>query len=443
MQRIIENAASDSSSSSFSIHQKYDTVNSSAYKSESYKILMTKNRPISVMEVINEDNTTTKVLPNMKKHFDEITMRSNSDNSSSMVSLPISPVLSIVDNISIPKDSLQVLEQSYNNRVNISECVSMKRFASLNSISDLITTRLSVNKDDEIRKMSIDSRRPTVSESFLDKVNRVNIREGSVSDTIGRRLGDLLLDSAKKMSTYIGIENMEVDASDSTLKMNKAKKRCSTPRKRKNLNTKFNQITEVVNEHVETYSCKSCQPTICVHECGDNVMFEEDISRPENNKKAKKKKDVIKVKILKPKKKCISKRISLIEPDLLYEDSGINNTKLEHLNTSNDSVEFIHNHSDTCIHINECMEDDSVKFVTMSASAISLNDVSTQSCHAWFGKQPENVPQDIVSTTNGVSALINGTYVIFFHCFMRFVIKLINSVILLKNSWLNEYFFAK
>ncbi|KAJ0174048.1 hypothetical protein K1T71_010194 [Dendrolimus kikuchii] len=433
--RNIEYITSDSSNCSFSGPIKNAIENSSVYKSDSYKILMTKKHPFSVMEIIDEDNATSKSLADIK-YFNAISssllnihdrntmsspasgvaMHANSD-SSSMASLPMSPVLSVIENISIRKDSFNVLDQSHNkSKVNDkSEYVSDKDLPPMCEISDLIAKRLAVNKDTESR-MSIDNRRSTISDSFLEKVKRVEIRERSVSDTIDKGIKDLLLDSARKKPKNTEKDHMELDVPESDSKKSKVKKRSSTPRKKKNLNAKFNQIAEVIQEHVETYSSggrKSCPPSVCVYDCDDNVISNDNtLSVPENNKRGKKKKDIIKVKILKPKRKSKSKQMSLIETDLLYKDSGINNTELELLHTIDDSVEFIHNHSDTCIHGNECMGEDSVEFVGSSESIITLSNESTQSCHAWFGKQSENVPQDILHNTNNASAFIDDSGVL-------------------------------
>lgn len=372
------------------------------YRSESYQLLLPKARnscklnKIDELSSVNEQSGFEILSPvsiDINEFHNPVIKGNDSSNSgprienSSNVSLPLSPELSVVENMSISKDMLLLddpdqpnLNETLGNESNSQEAVNKYM------ISDLDMSVPLMEQDCELRKtrkrVTSDVQLPkTDSESLVSEIDIVNLEEPSTSDSLDQKLRNMLLESAKKMSIHIqndvqAKENMEVDPTASEQKK-RAKKRCSTPRKKMDtLKSKIPTIGPVVEERIEFCSRggrSSCPPTLNVADLYiDDVL--DAISEP-GNKKGKKKKDIIKVKILRPTnknkawgtKKQKSHGNSHIS---VCTDSGINDTESGvSLLGINGSVDLIHNHSETCVYANECIGD-SVEFLNNTTNSI-------------------------------------------------------------------------
>ncbi|XP_063894134.1 uncharacterized protein LOC110371204 isoform X1 [Helicoverpa armigera] len=414
------NSYEDSSNSS--VDRPVQTVareNSSAasdpYRSESYQLLMpqakhSRNRLESIDEISPIDNQTyfLKHLESIAKDNKETSTRASnftsptgqmtSDvGSSSNVSLPMSPELSVVENISVSKETLNNVEdyptinEMQNNDVQEPTVCGEYMMSDVNISVPLMQqecefesclTMLEVSPE----PMSI------VTESLIKKIDTVNINEQTPSDTLNKNLHNLLIDSSKKMTRSQSMtkkdDMMEVDVTNTSEGQKKARtrKRCSTPQKKKGTKKSAapKVATVVEEEHVESCSHsgrKSC-PALLQSYFDKNIVSEElNISKmtiSDDKPKGRKKKDIIRVKIQRPKNKIAqekrraksAKNTSNIS---VFTDSGINETESELFLPANESIDLIHNHSETCLNANECVGD-SVEFVENSKSVISLGD---------------------------------------------------------------------
>ncbi|XP_059060828.1 uncharacterized protein LOC131853802 [Achroia grisella] len=407
-------------------HKSNSTLNPEVYKSESYQMLMPQDRyNFGVLNKIEENHTTPNELANSNLskppeiHIDNdineknVHQENNSSDSirgsieavnSSSVSLPLSPELSIVEQLSVSRELLK----SFQDRPSINEiqalneeangCINPNKYL----ISDLDVSMPLMEQICQIQKNSPSKcntnipNTSTISQSVLDKID-VNIKEASISDSLDLKLRNLLLESAKKMQvshakTSRNIsnnnENIEITSDINLKNKAKSKKRCSTPCKRKDTKKrKLPDIGPVVEEEcMEFCSHGGREPfppiPILTSELtkSNNEINEGNPSENANtgNKRKKLKKDILKVKILRPKNKNPKKDRSDFENKprdcsrvSAQTDSGINDASHLFVESLNDSIDLIHNHSDTCLQTNECM--DSVELIEAKRSIISLN----------------------------------------------------------------------
>lgn len=431
------------------------SINTEVYTSESYRLLLPQTKSVRQLHKIDENatdaeptarfNTLSPITINIYNDFEGnseiienkidfpnmLNGRSAEGNSSS-VSLPLSPELSIVEKLSISKEMLSSVED----HPTINEMQgndSSKQSTDFNKylISDVDISVPLMEQDCELRQsIRNNANKPTVTESLLDQIGTVNIEQSS-SDSLDQKLRDLLLESAKKMALQMHVDvvqdkdnAMNVETTVLKEKKTRANKRCSTPCKRKNLKkSKEPAIEPVVEEHVESCSKagrKSCPPIINVTNIESEMNIAENAQNIStetiNSKGSRRKKDIIKVKILKPKEKKARRRSS--SRNSVCTDSGINEESEMFLQECNDSLELIHNHSETCLHANECIGD-SVEFVENSKSVISLNSHSgilDDKCLCEMNDRLEelispelfcNNAQDATSLNNGKNALLD------------------------------------
>lgn len=434
---LVDYETSESSNSSFTISVKSVTqssVDSEVHRSESYQLLMPRTKKTmhtleKIDEAVNERNVgpaTHRMMSNLSVEIeiseDPVRTARNDVASSSNMSFPPSPELSIVENISISKSMIttnddyptinemqsQLTAMNPNNKflmsaVDVSmplmaqECSLQKHLINvLNDFSDLRHAGRFLSPPDlNAPKMS------SITDSILDDIKSVS-NDGTLSDSLDRRLEQLLLESAQKSTATKNQEIMEVDTE--VKKNPRSRKRSSTPKKKKTLlrKTKIPEISVVEEEckaRCSRNGRRSCPPSInIVYHQGDvpdNLQIDiHEETTPVGSPLTKRKnvkKDVIKVKILKPKKKPENKRKSPrtqtsgnIECD---NESGV---------FLQDTSDLIHNHSELCLFNKECTRDrrtDSVEFIeTTSQSIITLN--SSTSPEA----SKENIDVNIVIT---------------------------------------------
>ncbi|KAF9424919.1 hypothetical protein HW555_000220 [Spodoptera exigua] len=422
-------AYNDSSNSSLDapikIAQENSTLKSDAYRSDSYQLLMPQVKivlsrhlePIHETSLNANETYFTKEMPSENvsapktdNHTSNSGQITSDIGSSSNMSLPMSPELSIVENLSISKEILNSAEDypTINELPNEDANGPMACDNYNYRISEVDVTLPLMNQECDFESYHTASDphsggQGLVTESLLNKIDTFNINEQvTATDTLNKKLHDLLLESAKKVSRKASTENkdsvMEVDVTNcpsDAKKKAKAKKRCSTPQKRKgSKKSAAPQVDPVVEEeHVESFSHgggrKSCPPLFQAYLGGEVITEEIDIANltiANEKPKGRKKKDIIRVKIQRPKhklgyEKVRSKSAKNASKLSVFTDSGINETESEVFQPANESVELIHNHSETCLLANDCVGD-SLEFVENSKSVITLDD-SLQSGDAW------------------------------------------------------------
>ncbi|XP_075980946.1 uncharacterized protein LOC142979727 isoform X2 [Anticarsia gemmatalis] len=406
------------------------TLNTEVYRSDSYQLLMPQVKTSRKrLESINEtsplghevdymthlDSTNKNEVFSIEMTGDFTSHNSgqlNSDfGSSSNMSLPISPELSVVENLSLSKDMLEGIDEgpTINEMQNNDPIVPTSCDQYMISAIDVSVPLMQQECGLESCHMASyeDSLDPKgiVTESLLSKIGTFNIDDKTnLTDTLDIKLKELLLESAKKIAAQNkqNKENlMDVDETNvEVVKKAKNKKRCSTPRKRKDSqkSKKPKVQTVIEEEHIETCSQggrKSCPPIIQAvaiendieHAITKEIEFS-NLTIDENAKpKGRKKKDVIKVKILKPKTKKSLGNITKSAPESsktsICNDSGINDTSGVYP-AVDESVDLIHNHSETCLHANECVGD-SIEFVENSMrSVLTLGDSMQSGDNEWL-----------------------------------------------------------
>ncbi|XP_063540144.1 uncharacterized protein LOC134749205 isoform X2 [Cydia strobilella] len=419
---LIKHIFSDSDSScsiTFKTARKeQSTINSEVYKSDSYQFLMRRSQTIEILDKIEEanDNETDTLANEIRNLRDEILKANDSINktgtaSSSILSLPLSPELSFVKNLSVNKSAIveindyptinemenNTAQNTCNNKylmsaVDVSmplmnqDCELQEKYrkhlmAAMSNLSDGPNSAGRNLSNDSSMRMSI------TSESILKTYSGVNVES---SDSLDRRLEQLLLESAQKPANRE--EKMEVDTQ---VKKKGSRKRCSTPHKKNTAQNKKKvnlepAIVEESKAHCSRGGRRSCPPSVNIVYCEKNVPDSLEINIQDQRidvtavtkKKPRIKKDIIKVKITKPKDKPQKKKKS---PQKKQNISRSSNTEGENesgvfLHGLEDSSELIHNHSETCLQIGDCMNQDSsgsVEFIdTASKSIISLNSAS-------------------------------------------------------------------
>lgn len=345
----------------------------------------------------NEPNSQTSLNPVLPLNVDvnikidipscdtsaRITGTGSTVGNSSNNSFPLSPELSIVENLSLVKD---LISDSIGDSPT-SQAPHASRSADANNynkffISDVDISVPLMAQDCELRQNRVEKyEKATDNESLVKIIHSVNMEEPSSSDSLDQKLQNLLLESVKKLKEHskgqIGDNVMEVDPVTTEVQTKRARKRCSTPRKRKSSKTKTPNA-QTLEEH--TTSCSYGGKTVCPpiikvvapQEIDNNNFNVKDKTDATNKTRAKKKANVIRVKIQRPKRVRSSEKMSVCT------DSGINDTEsgvfLHESYCCNDSVDLIHNHSDTCLQTNECLAD-SVEFIeNMTKSVISVHD---------------------------------------------------------------------
>lgn len=383
---------------------------------------MSKQRRSSKkLESIDENNPVLDD-PGIR-HFNSVSKDSNKSNdnsdfilemgSSSNVTLPYSPELSVVEKMSISREMIKDINHPTINEAQ--QNVSSHRMEySEYMISNLDISVPLMDQRCKLRK-SVD--RVTVqNESVQLKDCTVNL---TLSETLDRRLRELLLESTKKPTrktankqTPMEVDRtivtarktraskqkenvaMGVDESKATTKKIKAKKRSSTPQKKKTApKLKPPKDSIIEEEHVESCSAgrKSCPPVMTYIPVDENANNSSDVVLNPAKANRKKKKDIIKVKIQKPKHKSRSEEYlrgkSVGDGSIVstYTDSGINDTETISLVLKDSSVDLIHNHSETCLLANECIGNNSVEFVQNSPiSIITLSSSQASEDSAFF-----------------------------------------------------------
>lgn len=384
---------------------------SEVYRSESYQLLMPNTRPFVQLEKIDETSLTqcevdtenrsnpeTTVAPMASLNVDvdfkidnpscdtsaPISGSGSFGGNSSNISFPLSPELSIVENLSLVKD---LITDNIGDHPNLNETHAGVPADANNYnkyfISDVDISVPLMAQNCELRQ-NLDKKyeKATVPETLVKNIHSVNMAEPSSSDSLDQKLQNLLIESVKKIKKHskgqIECNPMEVDLMTTEVQTKRTKKRCSTPCKRKSSKIKTPDAETLV-EHTTScsYGGKSmCPPTINIvtseEQMDSNNFNVSDKTVATNKTRRRKKENVIKVKIQRPKRSRSSGR------NTVCTDSGINDTEsgvfLQECYSGNDSVSLIHNHSDTCLQTNECLGD-SVEFIeNVTKSIVLLHD---------------------------------------------------------------------
>lgn len=446
---IANDASSESSNLSFTIPRKMNTkslltsdnssLNTEVYRSDSYQLLMPKEkRNIKLLDKIDENSPMYNDVDMSEKYshlqvivdneiYDlqkESSPTANDGHTdaqnSSNVSLPLSPELSVVERISVSKELLSSVEDHPTiNEVQANDITDGVYNKYL--ISELDVSMPLMGQDCEIKKSVTpkqDSSMKSMEPKSLSKMDYVNITEtASMSETLNAKLRNLLLESAKKAEVDMPRGNATLSTGIQKEKKTKAQKRCSTPHKKgSKQKSKTPSVEPVVEEERIEYCSKggrkSCPPAMPSIRISTNDTEVNLIGKEPAKTKGKKKKDIIKVKILKPQnknakktKKSATQSVSeKVSTDFcsasVHTDSGINETSsLLCLHDADDSVDLIHNHSETCLQTQECC-DDSVEFVAPTPkSTISLSSNSSSFVDSYInGTQyidTENIPPEV------------------------------------------------
>ncbi|XP_069361322.1 uncharacterized protein [Maniola hyperantus] len=411
------------------------TLTSEIYKSESYRLLMNHDskpakttlnlgRILEASPASNDFDVNMEASDEIAVNDDsdlndkEKCLQINTDDNSSNLSLPTSPVLSIVENISISKsflDSMDLddyLDDKQENENGEQTTLNHLMTPDVDADMPLMNQECGIEKNRQEGQayhynMSISKTDTAISESLLNKINTVNIQDPSLSETLNVKLKDLILQSAKKIhndknNVNNGTKDAKVNDKPCPKKTN-FKKLSSTPRKRqsKRKQTLTNTEPRIVEEHIESCSRagrRSCPPVIQICEPDSDEIITPIETESESAQililkptKGRKKKDIIKVKITKPKLQTQNKKNNKTN----FSDSGINDTETEiqFLQASDDSVDLIHNHSDTCLNAHECMRDSVVVLDDSADSNISLDSNTTSErpvTHHTVGNMSDN-----------------------------------------------------
>lgn len=421
-------AYNDSSNSSVDVrllNRESSSLNTDAYISESYKLLNPQAKvssrelePIDEITLIDNETYFVRHLESICR--DEISAQINDNRasascqmtsdvgSSSNVSLPMSPELSLVENLSVSKEMINTADfpTLYEMQSNeIKEATMCSKISNVDVSVPLINQESGFGSCNTVTEMSTEPK-SLITESLLKKINILNINEQtSASETLNENLQDLRLESAKKTTetqskcAQTQASMMDVDVSTAAVQKKPTvnKKRCSTPQKRKRSKKSVVPTIDPVveEEHVESCSHsgrKSCPPLFQTNLASENVIEEINTANPnliiaKEKPKVRKKKDIIRVKIQRPKnKRATAKQRAQSAQDTsrisVFTDSGINDSETELFVPANDSVDLIHNHSETCLHANECVGD-SVEFVENSKSVTTLGDSMQSGDNAW------------------------------------------------------------
>ncbi|XP_072942638.1 uncharacterized protein [Epargyreus clarus] len=436
---ISEDLSSDSSRSFVSAPLKSSSrqdssLNTEIYRSESYQMLFPqKKHSIQHLEMIAETSPTinsndclnnndygiSNLVEHNSNHINNLSPALDNDGeNSSNVTLPPSPVLSIVENISINRNALSHSHELPTDTTAEEVKQTMLNdymFADVDMSVPLMEQECGLEKscDNPTEchyNMNVTNSTQQISESFLNKICAVNIKEPTLSESINQKLRNLLLESAKKIANRITGNNnnteskMEICEPNKQLKAN-AKKRCSTPRKRQKKQDVKVANTELLveKEHTESFGSRLSNPppVLVVTNAADDNVNTIDGKGNSDKTKTRKKKDVIKVKIVKPTKKkkvqCAEDTRQKTGKTSLQTDSGINDTESGvFLHPGEDSIDLIHNHSDTCLHAHECVGD-SVEIIENNVSSIiSLNSNSAPLHELKSSKSMINLNEEVL-----------------------------------------------
>lgn len=385
----VHDTSLNSSNSSYFVPKKstsQSTLDSVIYKTESYQILMENRKQIKNPNIIEESCTSDLGQFNAVSNSGDSSKILVEPGSSSSVSLPLSPELSVVENLSISREMIRSENHPTINEMQANDSV-VSNIYNQYLISELDVSVPLMQQDCELlntpgpaKNREKKQKTPIKVSELLNKVCTVNMTVNrTLSDSLDRKLRDLLLESAKKISNTDKENFMDVDESEVEPKKVKAKKRCSTPRKRNTKKTKA-VIGPVIDEHMESCSGgrNSCPPVITFVPIDENANNSSDVKLNKPKPKPRVKKDVIKVKIQRPIKRGAKLPETTADTSQIsiYTDSGINETASISgvFLQSSDSLELIHNHSETCLQANECIGN-SIDFIenSKSESVISIN----------------------------------------------------------------------
>ncbi|CAF4914666.1 unnamed protein product [Pieris macdunnoughi] len=334
------------------------SLSSQIYRSDSYQLLMPKGKVATNLEKIEEFS--------MNSHEDELPSKNsfeagdNFDNPNNFIykdqscdiSLPTSPVLSIVENFSVNKSLLSNLDEN-----DVSEPIT------LNSLMPVVDVSMPLMESNyEVKKKSEDGtqfhynlRDQSISDSIVNKVSTVRIDD--VPNSISTKLRNLVIESAKKDAVKVKLVEVLKEPLIAEKPKAKAKKRSSTPRKRQSTRASKSSLSDpCIEEHTETCSRavnRSQTPIIKITDV-DSEPPQNIQTKKVTKGRGKPKKDIIKVKL----PKVVTRR-KTDNASKSTEDVGVSNDTESgiFLQGLNDSVELIHNHSDTCCKAHECIND--------------------------------------------------------------------------------------
>lgn len=382
---ITEDISSESNVSTLTAPLKTQTftnssVSSHIYRSESYQLLMPK----------------TKNTPNHLEKIEECLMNSNKSNLSATdevenncdkcpfceSSLPTSPVLSIVENISINKSVLSSIDDENGideptNKITLNSIMPEVVDASM-PLMDSNYTLKKKNMDGITFHYNLHDR--NVTDSTVNKASSIQIDD--MSNSISQKLEKLIIESAKKNATktYLSNDLEELPTAEKPTK-SKAKKISSTPHKRQCLRKSKSSRTELcVEEHTESCSkaVDNSQIPVIIISPADPEIPPQDVQTPTKvtTRRERVKKDIIKVKLPKIIRRRKSDTASKTFMDSSHSpNNGTNDAESGiFLQGNEESVDLIHNHSDTCCKAHECINDSSVEIIeTSPPSFITLD----------------------------------------------------------------------
>ncbi|CAG9563811.1 unnamed protein product [Danaus chrysippus] len=381
------------------------TISSEVYRSESYRLLMntnlTQNRTKINLEkipespnIIEQKDVNAQTYGDVSSNVEtqsgnkiEGNFKSQTEEySTSNVSLPTSPVLSIVENMSVSKDLLSSVddfpisddfpindEMQYNDQIILNNFIKTEPDVSMPLMERECAIETSGQNGMEYHYNLSNVKHTPMSETLINKINTVQIQDPTLTDSINNKLKDLIIESTKKnmkinheVDRNNNIDDVNMDSKGN--KRKRSQKRSSTPRKRKSSRRLHLVNNEpCIEEHTEScsYSRKSCPAVV------QNVENDLNISQNIDSGKTRSrvKKDIIKVKITKPRtSKVMHKSSSDNDPSIANEandsESGV------FLQCFNETIDLIHNHSETCLNAHDCMGD-SVQLLDKTESVIS------------------------------------------------------------------------
>ncbi|XP_022116745.2 uncharacterized protein LOC110994428 [Pieris rapae] len=350
------------------------SLSSQIYRTDSYQLLMPKAKASNYLEKIEEFsiNSNEDELPSMNSfgaedNFDNPNNFNDKDQSCDL-SLPTSPVLSIVENFSVNKSLLSNLDES-----DKSEPITLNNLMPAVDVSmPLMESNYEVKKKSEDgTQFHYNLRDQSISDSIVNKVSTVQIED--VPNSISTKLRNLVIESAKKDAAKVKLvevlnEPIIAEKPKADNKKAKAKKRSSTPRKRHSTRALKSPLSDpCIEEHTETCSraVNRSQTPIIKITCVDSEPPQNNQTKKVTRGRGKPKKDIIKVKL----PKVVSRRKTDISKST--EDVGVSNDTESgiFLQGFNDSVELIHNHSDSCCKAHECIND-SLEIIEPSQKSI-------------------------------------------------------------------------
>lgn len=385
-------------------------LDSKIYRTESYELLMNNKPAIAGLNKDKETIIVDTLSPASQTMSGSNCSRLDNDKSVSTLevqvdnstnpSCPTSPELSIVDNISINRHLMEFINSCDDINVNVSDnddtsdheelidngirhmSIVAANIDMMDQKFDIIETSEalkqkkvleesmpSVIRETPVRSQIItrNMRRrsnQTLSDSVLDKIETVNINEPTASESLNEQICNMVIDSAKKQKSTQG---------SSTRIRQKPNSRSSTPHRKKRP-SESNTLGDVsvIDECMEYCTLRtkrnSCPPNIVSHDDESQKSSQSVTIAKSKGGGVKKKKDILKVKIVRPKHKNVEEQ----------ESRKKSNSNI--VSNNNDDVNIPDTVQNNSKSSQKYLEDESVVLVEQNDSVISINSFEPASC---------------------------------------------------------------